>query len=86
MGVPSSIIIVNYRTDERDMNAFKRLGIALPLGYNEDVPDCDIRQTIERLLRERSIWKDMSQKGKILINGCGAKKLADIVDNFLSAK
>jgi len=36
--------------------------------------------------RERSIWKDMSQKGKILIDGCGAKKIADIVEKLASAK
>ncbi len=28
----------------------------------------------------------MSQKGKILIDGCGAKKIADIVEKLASAK
>src|SRR4030042_3740001 len=65
VGVPV-ILIANYKTDERDMIAFKKLGIALPLGYYKDVSDFDIRNAVESLLRDKAIWEKMSEKGKML--------------------
>lgn len=85
VGVPV-ILIANYKTDERDMIAFKKLGIALPLGYHEDVSDSTIKQAVENLLKDRVLWEKMSEKGKMLVDGCGAKRIADIVEDCLSAK
>jgi UDP-2,4-diacetamido-2,4,6-trideoxy-beta-L-altropyranose hydrolase len=84
MGVPS-IVIANYRTDERDMSNLKNLGIALPLGYHEHVSDMNIRQTVKRLINCFSEWENMSQKGKMLISGYGARNIADIIHNLLLA-
>lgn len=85
MGVPA-ILIANYKADEADMIAFKRLGIALPLGHHETVSDFDIRQAVENLLKGVILWENMSKRGKILIDGYGAKRIADIVEDCLSAK
>lgn len=79
MGVPS-IIIANYETDDVDMGLLKKLGFVLPLDYYENVSDVDIRKSLELLLRNRELWEDMSKKGKILIDGRGAERIAAVVD------
>jgi spore coat polysaccharide biosynthesis predicted glycosyltransferase SpsG len=83
MGTPS-IVIANYKTDKIDMKAFEKLGISLPLGYYEEMSDIKIKQTVNNLLKDKMLWENMSQKGKILIDGCGAKRIADIVEKMLS--
>lgn len=82
MGVPS-LIIANYETDERDMSNLNNLGIALPLGYHENVSNMNIRQTVKRLINCFSQWENLSQKGKMLISGYGARNIADVIYNVL---
>jgi spore coat polysaccharide biosynthesis protein SpsF len=82
LGVPA-IIIANYRTDEKDMNAFKKVGICLPLGYYEDVSDGAIKQAVKTLLKDGKLWSDMSQKGRMIIDGKGAERIAAIVGKLL---
>lgn len=82
MGVPS-IIIANYRTDEKDMNAFEKLGICLPIGYYEDVSDGAIKQAVETLLKDGKLRSDMSQKGRMIIDGKGAERIAAVVEKLL---
>jgi spore coat polysaccharide biosynthesis predicted glycosyltransferase SpsG len=84
LGVPA-LIIANFRTDDRDMAAFQRLGIALPVGYYRDVRGFDIRNAVESLLINKVAWENMSQKGKILIDGKGADRIAAAIDDFLNS-
>jgi spore coat polysaccharide biosynthesis predicted glycosyltransferase SpsG len=81
LGVPA-LIIANYRTDEHDMTAFEKLGIALPLGYYKEVSDFDIQNTVASILDDKAMWKNMSSKGKKLIDGHGAERIAHIVENL----
>lgn len=78
MGVPS-VIIANFRSDEKYLNVFKKLGISLPLGYYNDLTGGDIRRAAGMFVRNKSMLKSMSQKGKRLIDGYGAKRIADII-------
>jgi UDP-2,4-diacetamido-2,4,6-trideoxy-beta-L-altropyranose hydrolase len=82
LGVPS-IIIANYRTDEMDTEAFRKLGISLPLGYYEDVSDAAIRQALEMLLKDSRLWGNMSQKGRMIVDGKGAERIAAVVEKLL---
>lgn len=82
MGIPA-ILIANYRTDEMDMAAFKKLGIALPLGYHKNVSDFEIRHAVEELLRDKLLWENISQKAKRLIDGLGTQRIADIIEKIL---
>jgi UDP-2,4-diacetamido-2,4,6-trideoxy-beta-L-altropyranose hydrolase len=81
MGVPA-IIVANYKSDEMDMIAFKKLGIALPLGYHALISDFQIRETMVNLLENKGLWGNMSQKGKMLIDCNGAERIADIVEKL----
>jgi spore coat polysaccharide biosynthesis protein SpsF len=81
MGVPT-LVLSNYRTDEADMLAFEKLGIALPIGYFGSVSDYEIRHAADSLLRDRTLWENMSRRGKILIDGHGAARIADIIQKL----
>lgn len=80
MEIPA-LIIANYREDERDMNAFKKLGTALPLGYHEDVTSDTIRHAVETLINDKILWEAMSHKGKI--DGRGAERIASLAEELL---
>lgn len=82
MGVPS-IIVANYREDENDIKAIERLGIGLPQGYYEDVSDADIRKSLITLLKNGKLRSDMSQKGRMIIDGKGAERIAAVVGKLL---
>ncbi|MBF0506847.1 MAG: hypothetical protein HQL09_08420 [Nitrospirae bacterium] len=85
LGVPS-VIIANYKNDESDMEAFKKLGIAFPLGYYKDVKVEDIRSAVEELLGNRDLYKEMSRKGNTLINGHGSERIVDIIRQMTKGK
>jgi spore coat polysaccharide biosynthesis protein SpsF len=78
MGVPS-VVITNYRTDEVFLKAIKKLGISLPLGYYMDVMDDEIINAAEKFENDKDFLKGMARRGKDLIDGHGAKRIAEIV-------
>lgn len=78
MGAPS-VVIANYREDKKDMDAIKKLGTGMPLGYHEDVTDADIRHAVGVLVKDSGMRESMSQNGKILIDGHGVERIADII-------
>lgn len=82
MGVPS-IIIANYRTDDKAMRLFESLGIAMPLGYHEDVTRDGILMAVETFIKDRKIYEEMSEKCRLLIDGHGAERISDIVVKML---
>jgi spore coat polysaccharide biosynthesis protein SpsF len=81
MGIPS-IIIANYETDDVDMDLLKKLGCVLLLDYYENVSDVDIRKSLELLVTNKKLWEAMSKKGKTLIDGHGAERIAAIIDKI----
>jgi spore coat polysaccharide biosynthesis predicted glycosyltransferase SpsG len=79
MGVPA-IIISNYREDESDMRAFRKLGTALSLGYHEDVSADAIRTATEGIIADGNIREKMSRYA--VIDGQGADRIVSIIEEL----
>ncbi len=80
MGVPG-IIISNYREDDRDMQAFRKLGTALPLGYHEDVTAESIRTAVGDIIADENMREMMSHCS--VIDGRGSDRIVSIIEKQL---
>ncbi len=78
VGVPA-ITITRSREDSRDAELFARCGTCLNLGYYENVSDDDIVTCVKALLRDDELRQIMASKGKSLVDGKGASRVAEII-------
>lgn len=53
------------------------------MGYHEDVRDADIRHAVGILVKDRGIQESIFVNGKILIDGYGVERIADIIPEGL---
>lgn len=78
MGVPS-VVIANYREDERDLNEINRLGVGSALGCFEDITPELIRFTVERYATDHDHWERVSEAASHLVDGMGAVRTARLI-------
>ena len=84
MGVPS-VVIVNYREDKKDLAAYDKLGIGIPLGFHEEVNEIDIRNAVESFLHKRELLNEMSKTGRTLVDGNGAERIVKAIESLESS-
>jgi len=78
MGVPP-IIISNYRDDEKDLAALRKLNAGVSLGFYGCVSDELIRGAATRFIEDAWYWREVSSKASRLTDGRGAWRIASII-------
>jgi spore coat polysaccharide biosynthesis predicted glycosyltransferase SpsG len=75
LGTPGVILAQNAREDER-MREFARHGTVLYLGLGTDVAEGTLRDTVLGLLDDANARRAMSARGRALVDGRGAERVA----------
>lgn len=83
VGVPA-IIISNFEEDSQDMEALKKLGVHLPLGYYHSVQSDDLKRATMHLLSNHHYWESLRTIGWEMIDGKGAERIAKLLSNGIS--
>src|SRR5690606_17134741 len=78
IGVPQVILSLT-RDHARAAGVFEREGIAIHMGQYTDVQLDALAAGVERLLRDPALRERMSKKARSLLDGQGAKNIAQIV-------
>jgi spore coat polysaccharide biosynthesis predicted glycosyltransferase SpsG/CMP-N-acetylneuraminic acid synthetase len=78
LGTPGVILAQNAREDER-MREFARHGTVLYLGLGTDITEETLRETVRGLLEDAATRRAMSARGRALVDGRGAVRVADEV-------
>lgn len=78
LGTPGVVLAQNAREDRR-MREFSRFGTIEYLGLGVDVEEAAILETVRRILTDAARRRDMSDRGRNLVDGYGAARAASIV-------
>lgn len=78
LGTPGVVLAQNAREDRR-MREFSRFGTIEYLGLGVDVEEAAILDTVRRILTDAARRRDMSDRGRRLVDGYGAARAASIV-------
>lgn len=78
VGVPA-IIVANHSEDRRDLELYKKLGMNLPLGFYQDITPLQIQSAVSQFVQEATTWQSMRNKGWQLIDGHGARRIAECI-------
>lgn len=78
LGTPGVVLAQNAREDRR-MREFSRFGTIEYLGLGVDVDEAAILETVRRILGNAAKRRDMSDRGRNLVDGYGAARAASIV-------
>jgi spore coat polysaccharide biosynthesis predicted glycosyltransferase SpsG/CMP-N-acetylneuraminic acid synthetase len=78
LGTPGIILGQNAKEDSR-MREFSRHGTVEYLGLGVDVEELAIASAVARLLQDAPRRRDMSARGRTLVDGWGAVRAADLV-------
>src|SRR5207244_9899149 len=78
LGTPGIGLAQNAR-EERRMREFARHGTVEYLGLGTEVEEDEIASAVERLLAEPARRREMSQRGRTLVDGLGASRAAEAV-------
>jgi len=81
LGIPS-IIVCGERFEEETASKISRMGFGINLGYGKKVSAKQIAQKIELLASNYQIRKKMNKSGRQIIDGKGAVKISQIIQNF----
>jgi spore coat polysaccharide biosynthesis predicted glycosyltransferase SpsG len=78
LGTPGIVLAQNAREDRR-MREFSRFGTIEYLGLGVDVGETTILDAVRRILNDPSKRREMSGRGRALVDGYGAARAAEIV-------
>ncbi len=78
MGVPP-LIISNYREDEKDLAALRRLKAGVSLGFHGTVSEELMRGAVARFIEDAPYWREVSSQARRLTDGRGAWRIASII-------
>ncbi len=78
MGVPP-LIISNYRDDEKDLVALRKLKAGVSLGFHGAVSEELIQGAARRFVEDASYWLEVSAQARRLSDGRGAWRIASII-------
>jgi spore coat polysaccharide biosynthesis predicted glycosyltransferase SpsG/CMP-N-acetylneuraminic acid synthetase len=78
LGTPGLVLAQNEREDKR-MSDFARKGTVRYLGLGPDVGEDGIRAAVEDLLRDAAARRQMSARGREMVDGAGAARAAEAV-------
>jgi spore coat polysaccharide biosynthesis predicted glycosyltransferase SpsG len=80
LGTPGIVCAQNLREATR-MQAFARHGTVVYLGLGSEVSPSQLGETVCALLADSDRRRVMSQRGKTLVDGYGAERVADVIVN-----
>jgi spore coat polysaccharide biosynthesis predicted glycosyltransferase SpsG/CMP-N-acetylneuraminic acid synthetase len=80
LGTPGVVLAQNVREATR-MQAFSRQGTVVYLGLGSEVSPGRLGETVRSLLAEPERRREMSRRGKALVDGYGAERVADVIVN-----
>jgi len=83
VGVPA-IVISNFEEDNQDMEALKKLGVHLPLGYYRSVQPDDLKRATTHILSNQHYWDFLRTRGWEMIDGKGAERIGKLLSNGIS--
>lgn len=75
LGIPA-ILVVTAENEEKRAEALKRQGVALRVGWIQEVRPHQIAELVEELWKDRAKRTEMAERGRALIDGRGATRLA----------
>jgi len=78
LGTPGVVLAQNAREDRR-MREFSRFGTIEYLGLGVDVDETTILDAVRKILNDPGKRREMSAKGRALVDGYGAARAAEIV-------
>jgi spore coat polysaccharide biosynthesis predicted glycosyltransferase SpsG len=78
LGTPGVVLAQNAREDRR-MREFSRFGTIEYLGLGVDVDEAAILDAVRQILNDQGRRREMSAKGRALVDGYGAARAAEIV-------
>jgi spore coat polysaccharide biosynthesis predicted glycosyltransferase SpsG/CMP-N-acetylneuraminic acid synthetase len=78
LGTPGIVLGQNMREDGR-MRVFAGHGTVEYLGLGTDVAEATLAGTVERLLGDAGARREMSARGRALVDGLGATRAAELV-------
>lgn len=78
LGTPGVVLAQNEREDKR-MRDFARHGTVRYLGLGPDVTEAEIFAAVDALLQDATLRREMSARGRALVDGQGALRAADAV-------
>ena len=78
VGTPS-LILCQAKHQIENASILEKYGISINLGWGKDVPENLIFSTLRSLLKNKQLRQDMSVKGKKLIDGNGAERVAKLI-------
>lgn len=78
LGTPGIVLAQNAREDRR-MREFSRFGTIEYLGLGVDVDETTIFDAVRQLLNDQGRRREMSGRGRALVDGYGAARAAEIV-------
>src|SRR5262249_21968337 len=78
LGTPGIVLAQNAR-EERRMREFARHGTVEYLGLGTEVGEGEIASAVERLLADAERRREMSARGRALVDGLGASRAAEAV-------
>lgn len=80
LGIPA-ILIGHYASQVDDMERFAELGASISLGWGKQLDAEQLFETVNNLLNNPNKLEEMKEKGKNLIDGKGAKRVASAIIN-----
>lgn len=75
LGVPAIVVCAEI-FETITANRLQKEGVCINLGFGKNVKGEEICRVLEGLIRSQKIRSKMSDKGKSLIDGCGAQRMA----------
>ena len=80
LGTPGIVLAQNLREATR-MQAFARHGTVMYLGLGGEVSPADLGEAVSALLADPDRRREMNRRGKTLVDGYGADRVADVIVN-----
>jgi spore coat polysaccharide biosynthesis predicted glycosyltransferase SpsG/CMP-N-acetylneuraminic acid synthetase len=85
LGTPGIVLAQNAKEDRR-MREFSRHGTLEYLGLGTEVDEARLREAVVSLLQDAPRRREMSQRGRALVDGWGAVRAADLVLQSVQTK
>ncbi len=83
MGVPS-LVIANYETDLKELEAYEALGFSTALGLFSNLTPDIVKSALMRFA-DKEFFEESSKKALSLTDGLGVKRAAELIVNLLGS-
>jgi len=78
MGLPS-MVIVTAENQERVASVVEKSGFGISLGQELELTEADIRDAVYRLCSDKSMRRQLSHRGREVVDGAGGERVAEVI-------